>query len=580
MHGVRDVYEDAQGQLRLSSRKKREILINNIYGVDIDPQAVEVTQMSLYLKVLEDENDATLNKPTMLALHEVLLPPLKNNIKCGNSLIGTDFYVQGELFDEDMRRKVNAFDWEMEFPFLKSHSDPARRAGEESDSFRKRDSSSRLKSVGTQNDNRGGFDVVIGNPPYLASYSRESVQMNEIEKRYFARKYSTVTGRINTFVMFVEKGMGILSSIGRLGFILPKPFLMMTAYHRMRTALLRQNIEKIALCGEEVFPDATVPSCILIASREDGQDQAKIEIHKYNRESELSLFKVISKRDVVNDPEHRINAEVKERASKVVFKVSRTGTPLGGLAKVEDGINPGPFRSILVAPKRQNNKCVKLIEGKDFSRYSPVAWGGLYFLWDKSLVKRLQPKHPNSVAVLGKEERFLQKEKIVTRQTAAGILAALDTNQYFSTNSVHTTRLIETEHPLDIRFVLGILNSSLMNFYYRQSFKEKEGSFPQVKVNKLRKLPMRTIDFTNPAEKQMHDELFALVNRMLELHKQLQGHMEPTSKVDSISRGLFASEREPIERQIAATDKKIDLLVYKLYGLTQGEIKILEEAGR
>ncbi len=72
-HGVRDVYEDAQGQLRLSSRKKREILINNIYGVDIDPQAVEVTQMSLYLKVLEDENDATLNKPTMLALHEVLL---------------------------------------------------------------------------------------------------------------------------------------------------------------------------------------------------------------------------------------------------------------------------------------------------------------------------------------------------------------------------------------------------------------------------------------------------------------------------------------------------------------------------
>jgi len=577
---VRDVYEDAQGQLRLSSRKKREILINNIYGVDIDPQAVEVTQMSLYLKVLEDENDATLNKPTMLALHEVLLPPLKNNIKCGNSLIGTDFYVQGELFDEDMRRKVNAFDWEMEFPFLKSHSDPARRAGEESDSFRKRDSSSRLKSVGTQNDNRGGFDVVIGNPPYLASYSRESVQMNEIEKRYFARKYSTVTGRINTFVMFVEKGMGILSSIGRLGFILPKPFLMMTAYHRMRTALLRQNIEKIALCGEEVFPDATVPSCILIASREDGQDQAKIEIHKYNRESELSLFKVISKRDVVNDPEHRINAEVEERASKVVFKVSRTGTPLGGLAKVEDGINPGPFRSILVAPKRQNNKCVKLIEGKDFSRYSPVAWGGLYFLWDKSLVKRLQPKHPNSVAVLGKEERFLQKEKIVTRQTAAGILAALDTNQYFSTNSVHTTRLIETEHPLDIRFVLGILNSSLMNFYYRQSFKEKEGSFPQVKVNKLRKLPMRTIDFTNPAEKQMHDELFALVNRMLELHKQLQGHMEPTSKVDSISRGLFASEREPIERQIAATDKKIDLLVYKLYGLTQGEIKILEEAGR
>ena len=111
-----DAYKDTGGNYYLSPRKKRDILVKNIYGVDIDGQAVEVTQMSLYLKVLEGENAETLNPQMTLALKEVYLPLLANNIKCGNSLIGTDFTSQGNLFDEDARRKVNPFDWELEFP--------------------------------------------------------------------------------------------------------------------------------------------------------------------------------------------------------------------------------------------------------------------------------------------------------------------------------------------------------------------------------------------------------------------------------------------------------------------------------
>jgi type I restriction-modification system DNA methylase subunit len=130
VNGVPDAYTDASGNLRLSSRKKRDILVNNIYGVDIDRQAVEVTQMSLYLKVLESENSETLNPQMTLALKEVYLPPLADNIKCGNSLIGTDIGSQGELFHSDgsvgarlasssagtgqalSLQKINPFDWE------------------------------------------------------------------------------------------------------------------------------------------------------------------------------------------------------------------------------------------------------------------------------------------------------------------------------------------------------------------------------------------------------------------------------------------------------------------------------------
>ena len=100
INNVPDACNDVNGNLRLSSRKKRDILVNNIYGVDIDRQAVEVTQMSLYLKVLENENADTLNPQMTLALKEVYLPELTKNIKCGNSLIGTDFGTQEELFDD------------------------------------------------------------------------------------------------------------------------------------------------------------------------------------------------------------------------------------------------------------------------------------------------------------------------------------------------------------------------------------------------------------------------------------------------------------------------------------------------
>ena len=134
VHNVPDAYGDANGTLRLSSRKKRDILLNNIFGVDIDRQAVEVTQMSLYLKVLEGENAETLNPQMMLALKEAYLPSLGSNIKCGNSLIGTDISAQSDLFDSEATQKINPFDWDTEFPEIMK---------------------------------RGGFDCVIGNPPYL-----------------------------------------------------------------------------------------------------------------------------------------------------------------------------------------------------------------------------------------------------------------------------------------------------------------------------------------------------------------------------------------------------------------------------
>ena len=148
--------------------------------------------------------------------------------------------------------------------------------------------------------------------------------------------------------------------------------------------------------------------------------------------------------------------------------------------------------------------------------------------------------------MLGDEQRFLVPEKIVTRQTADGIIATLDTDQYFSTNSVHTTRAKPTS-TLGIRFILGVLNSKVVSFFYRSNYKEKEGAFPQVKVNKLRTIPIPN------ANAQQQTAIVRLVNKILDARK-----------VDAAA-------------DTTASEHELDCLVYALYDLTPDEILIVED---
>jgi hypothetical protein len=180
----KELYQSSGGEWRLTPAEKKRILLNNIYGVDIDPQAVEVTKLSLLLKVLEGESDQTL--ATQLRLfHERALPDLGNNIKCGNSLIGPDFYKsqQMSLLDEEERYRINVFDWKQEFPEI-------------------------MKA--------GGFDVVIGNPPYVRMEGFKEI------KRYLKAKYVSHNERSDLYTYFIERGHKLLNSHGRFGMIVSR----------------------------------------------------------------------------------------------------------------------------------------------------------------------------------------------------------------------------------------------------------------------------------------------------------------------------------------------------------------------
>lgn len=212
---------------QLTTAERKRILVAHLYGVDIDAQAVEVTKLSLLLKVLEGEARELRGK--QLDFHRVL-PDLGNNIKCGNSLIGSDFYAQTELpaFDDEARIKLNAFDWPHEFkPIM----------------------------------DRGGFDAVIGNPPYGAD-------IDSSFQPYLRTKFSAITNSFDSFIMFMEQAGNLTTAQGRVGFIIPSGWVSTPSSKKLRRRFAEQYRPEIFVSlPYDVFEGAYVDTMIVVASR-------------------------------------------------------------------------------------------------------------------------------------------------------------------------------------------------------------------------------------------------------------------------------------------------------------------------
>ena len=231
---VPEIYRPRDGGWKLTIAEKKRILLNNIKGVDIDPQAVEVTRFLLSLKVLEGESGKSLESQLDLSM-ERLLPDLGLNIQCGNSLIGPDYYGSGQLsmkfWDEQERSRVNAFNWRTAFPQIFI---------------------------------AGGFDAVIGNPPY--KQIRMTKESAPVKGEYFRKNYITASkGMDNKYAMFVEKGLELLNKNGRLGFLLPADCLSVEHDEGLQKLISERKIhsQTIDLDQVEGFKQSTVATCLL-----------------------------------------------------------------------------------------------------------------------------------------------------------------------------------------------------------------------------------------------------------------------------------------------------------------------------
>ena len=206
----------------LTTAEKKRILLNNIYGVDLDTNAVEVTKLSLLIKCLEGETEASIQQQLNI-WNERVLPTLENNIKSGNTLIENDFY--DSMLDLQTSKRIKPFNWKDSFPDITES---------------------------------GGFEIIIGNPPYGALLTKE-------EDEYFRTHYSVSNYQLDTYNLFIEKGLNLLVKDGILGFIIPSAWVASKYDDKFRKFISENSrIEKFVILHKRPFTEATVDTCVII----------------------------------------------------------------------------------------------------------------------------------------------------------------------------------------------------------------------------------------------------------------------------------------------------------------------------
>jgi type I restriction-modification system DNA methylase subunit len=533
LKGKRPPLERASGGvLRLTIEERKRILMSHIYGVDIDPQAVEVTKLSLLLKVLEGEGVAS----QMSFLPERVLPDPGRNIKCGNSLIGPDFYDRKfDLPDEETTRRVNAFDWAREFPDVFPH--PPTPSPE-----------LRFGRGGGQAGGEGGFDAVIGNPPWGADF-------DETQTQYFRTTYRT--GASDSYAIFVEAGLRKTRSEGHLSFITPDTFLRKDGYEAVRRFFLEENVVQELIETGPVFSGVRDTWCLVFRLKRALPDDRDTVVHRkisrfvVSAEERLDRFAKAAWDDVTHvkqmtwmkRPQLVVGYLASEMAQAIVEKVERH--PRLGV-QMEYRVSRGEEGSKFNLVESADGDFDMVIPA-DVFRYHMTS--GIKIRSTSLTPGKLSLLYSNPKLWIIRIQKMRWKQRIVCtldeRQNSAG-MKTLQT-------------IVSSDGIASLKYLQGILASRLINFWCINYLADD--------MNKayLERIPIRTINFADPTDVARHDRMVSLVTQMLDLHARLAAEGVP-------------HEKAALQRRIELTDRQIDALVYELYGLTAEEIAVVEGA--
>lgn len=505
------LYPHASGEWRLSTAERKRILLAHIHGVDIDGQAVEVTKLSLLLKVLEGESDETLGANLRL-FHQRALPDLAANIKCGNSLIAPDFYEgrQMALFDEDERLRINAFDWNAEFPEIM--------AG-------------------------GGFDAVIGNPPYGAAITSEQAE-------YIRHQLPCFAACRDSYIAFIEQGMRLLHDGGHLGMIIPSALLGGPSCVEVRRQLLAANRWTYAvLLPYDVFGDAYIDTCIICLRAQVPEDGHCVLTYEFPKRVRLATGERVMHHQVAQeqwtlDPEARITLD--PDATSLMASISeRSSMTLVEAMHIRRGVLGGPQS---FSDARTGRHCHRYFEG-DVYRYQTVVEFRRHIAFDDSLREK-----PRDLSWFCGPRILLRR--LVNRRFR--LMASYAEEDYITNKNLYS---ILPKGEISTLALLALLNSTLISYLYvKRVTQAVKDDFAQVTIKDLSSLPCPEAGYLGPSSRLNEPS-----RTMLDLQKNLAAAKTGEAKT-------------AIQRQIDATDRQIDRLVYDLYGLTDEEIRIVEDA--
>jgi hypothetical protein len=513
-------YRDETGALQLTTHLKRRIMLNNVFGVDIDSRAVEVTMLSLYLKILEGETRTTLGRNHNLFPQETFLPDLTSNIKCGNSLVGSDFYSGEQLSmigESTVTRKVNALDWNQEFASIM--------AG-------------------------GGFDAVFGNPPYvlLQDEFRDDAQL-----AYFRKKYTAASYKVDTYHLFIERGIRLCKTAAKCAMITPSNFLTNNYLAGLRRLLVDETkIGIILVIDGGVFEGVSVDNAIFVVTAGAKTTAAwplthvVLDAGAFRKTSEIKVH--------VADSDKAALFTGARTSSPLWSKVLKNSVRLSQIADVNFGKqlrDRSKFSKdvIDVGNGRVPSAYKRCYTGRDVERYF-VTWAGLACLNNTSAQRGgcWDPAKQDA------------KNKILTRQIGSYPEFALDTAGY---QCLNTMFMINTHESYDRYFILGVLNSKLIKAFWLDRFFDQRKTFPKIKGTYLEELPIFSADTPSDTAKTGIANISKLAKALIKLYRQGR-----TVKSEHHKRA--------IERQIDAAERRINSTLYELYELTATDIESIE----
>lgn len=574
------------GGWRLSLRQRREILLNNIFGVDIDRQAVEVTQVSLYLKLLEEETTASSHQYA-LQFRETLLPSLSRNIVCGNSLIETDI-LQGQIFPTEQERALNPLDMAAAFPEVMR---------------------------------AGGFDAIVGNPPYIRIQTLNETNPQAVA--YFGRRYrSAAKGNYDIYVVFVERALQLLNPDGALGYILPHKFFNAKYGEGLRRLIAEgRHLARVVHFGDQqVFAGATTYTCLLFL------DKRSRDEFVFEKVDDLATWAALD--PVSRNTPHLVIPASQVSAADWTFVAGRTASLLTSerkaqttLSEISDRIFQGPITGadpiFLFKEHRQiDDKTVEVhsksleewiileraivkpvVRSGNIERYSARPTALVLFPYRVSGQRANLISPSDMCAEYPLAWKYLERNKKVLRAREKGSFGDNEWYRYSRTQNIgmwerpkllvpYMTRRLSvypdiadgfyfvnvttggygitvTSNDVSLLYLCGLLNSRWLDWCFRHLSTTFHGGYFAANKQYIEQLPIRQIDFNNPADVARHDQMVSLVTQMLESKKRLAA-------------AQTEGDTQYYTRRCESLDRQIDALVYELYDLTAEEIALVE----
>ncbi len=554
LHKILSIFERLDPNFD-SYETKLSILRNNIYGVDIDPTAIEIARLRAWLSIIVDVEELKKIKP---------LPNLDFKFVCANSLVGltrsaasftTDDTLKPTLMrirDEYYATSSKVKKEKLQKEYLKLTHKESLFDSEETKQLK----SYRPFEVGSSTSfydpelmhGVSVFDLIIGNPPY-------NVKLSDLDKLTYKNKYTSVSsGRQDTAAIFVQAASGFAKNDFTISFIVPYRLFSRKRNHGafQEYILEHLSIDEIIYLGKDAgFESAKDEFMVVLLKKPDRENLVKI-CNKPDFRN-LNQLNFVSVKQSVFRENGEININLLKYDVGILKKLESSSTPLSSLCEVKDGIVPY-IREKMISSQKLDSRYVKFAGVSGCYKLEPYYFHAdeMYLCYDISEAKKyITDREELRKVQLRDKSIYLQEEKIITSQNSSRLKGTIDREQYFVSNSIHSTYLKEGyKDTLALEFILGCINSSALNYFYNSKRLKGVDLHPQILISTLKTVPVPKLDTPEKAE---------LGSRIVRLVRQI---------IESKRGGKSNSN---------VLEEEVDDLVSELFGLNEDEVRIIKE---